>query len=81
MTVARARSGLSEMLNQVAYAKRRVVLTLRGRRLAGVVPVEDLELLERLEDRMDLEAVRAELATVRKRGTVAWTKIKADLGL
>lgn len=61
VTVARAREHLSEMLNQVAYARRRVVLTRRGRRLVGVVPMEDVELLERIEDRLDLEKAREAL--------------------
>jgi hypothetical protein len=43
--------------------------------------MEDLELLERLEDRIDIEAAREALTEVREHGTVSWEKLKSDLGL
>jgi len=45
------------------------------------VPIEDFALLEKLEDRIDLEDARAALAEVRKKGTIPWEKIKSELGL
>ena len=45
-----------------------------------MVPIEDLELLEQLEDRLDLEAARAALAEAKIKGTSPWEKIKAVLG-
>ena len=34
-----------------------------------------------LEERIDLEEARTALADAKKKGTVSWKKIKADLGL
>ncbi len=49
-----------------------------GKELAAVVPIEDVKLLEELEDRLDLEVAREAL---KEEGTIAWEKVKAELGL
>lgn len=46
-----------------------------------MVPIEDLEFLEELEERIDLEDARAALDNVKNEGTVSWEKIKAELDL
>ena len=66
---------------EASFGKERIVLTRRGRDLAALVPIEDLELLEQLEDRLDLDAARAALQDAAANGTVVWDKIKADLAL
>jgi hypothetical protein len=45
-----------------------------------IVPIENLELLEELENRIDLDDARAALAEVETEGTVSWEKIKSQLG-
>ena len=57
-----ARDSFSEVINRAAYGKERVVLTRRGKPLVAVVPIEDVELLERLEDEYDSALVRERLA-------------------
>lgn len=81
LRASKARKDFSDTINRVAYSGERIVLERHGKPVVAIVPVADLELLEKLEDRMDLEAARAALADVKKHGTVPWEKIKADLGL
>jgi prevent-host-death family protein len=82
VAITSARDELAELANRVAYAHARVVLTRRGRRIAALVPVGDLELLEMLEDRVDLAQARAALANARNRGErIGWEELKAELGL
>ena len=76
-----ARRTLADVVNRVAYAKERISLGRRGRAVAAIVPVEDLELLEKLEDRIDIEAARKALAQARGKKLIPWNKIKARLGL
>ena len=71
----------STTVNRVAFGGERVVLTRHGRRVAAVVPIADLELLEQLEDAADLDDVRAALADPANRERVAWDDLKAQLGL
>ena len=47
LSSAELRAHLAEVLDRVALGKERVLLTRRGRRVAAVVPVEELEALER----------------------------------
>jgi len=46
-----------------------------------MVPVEDVELLRDLEDRMDLGDARAAIAEAEKKGTKPWSMLKKELGL
>jgi len=74
-----ARDDFAETINQVAYGGQRIVLHRRGRNVVAIVPMADLELLEAMEDRMDLEAARKAL---KERGrSTPLKKIKAELGL
>jgi prevent-host-death family protein len=81
ISTVKARDQFSDIINRAAFGRERVVLTRRGKALAAVVPIEDVRLLEELEDRLDLEDARAALAEAKEGGTIAWEKIKADLGL
>jgi prevent-host-death family protein len=83
MTVStvKAREQLSTVINRAAFGKERVVLTRRGKEIVAVVPIEDLRFLEELEKRIDLDDARAALTEAKKKGTISWERIKADLGL
>jgi len=72
------RSDLAETLNRVAYQGERVVVERRGKGVAALVPVEDLELLLGLEDRIDLASARKAL---KEPGRIPWERVKKDLGL
>jgi prevent-host-death family protein len=76
-----ARENIAEILNRVAYAKDRVRVTRRGKEVAAVVPIEDLELIERLEDEIDIREAKKALADARKHGTIPWNTVKKELGL
>jgi prevent-host-death family protein len=76
-----ARENLAEVINRVTYAKDRVRITRRGKQVAAMVPIEDLELLERLEDEIDIREAKKALADARKHGTIPWETAKKELGL
>jgi antitoxin Phd len=78
ITAVDARQQFADIVNRSAYAKERIVLTRRGKDLVAVVPIEDLELLEEIEDHIDLETARKAL---KESGSVPWEKVKAELGL
>ncbi|MBA3343184.1 MAG: type II toxin-antitoxin system Phd/YefM family antitoxin [Gemmatimonadaceae bacterium] len=74
-----ARLQFADVINKVAFGGERFVLHRHGKDVAAIVPVEDLQLLENLEDRMDLELARAALKE--KAPRIAWTRLKQELGL
>jgi prevent-host-death family protein len=75
------RENLSEAVNRAAFGKERIVLTRRGRKLAGIVPYEDVELLEALEDKKDIEDAKKALKEAAKKGTISIERLKKELGL
>ena len=76
-----ARENFAEVINRVAYAKDRVRITRRGKQVAAMVPIEDLELIERLEDEIDTREAKKALADAHKHGTIPWEEAKKELGL
>ena len=60
--ISEARGSFSTTVNRAAFGGERVVLTRHGKRIAAVVPIADLELLESLADAVDLDEARAALA-------------------
>jgi prevent-host-death family protein len=78
VSTTRAREALSDVINRVVYQGERIVLERHGKDVVAVVPVADLELLEQLEDRMDLEEARKRL---KDPGRIPWKEIKKRLGL
>lgn len=55
ISTAQARNHFSDVINRAAYGKERIRLTRRGKDIVGIVPVEDVDLLERLEDELDIK--------------------------
>ena len=76
-----ARDNLADVLNRVAYGKDRVLITRRGKDLVALVPIEDLALIERLEDEIDVREAKKALADARKHGTISWEQARKELGL
>ena len=56
--MAEVRQNLSEVVSRAAFGGERIVIGRRERDLAAIVSMTDLELLERLEDRIDLREAR-----------------------
>jgi prevent-host-death family protein len=83
LSAGKARQDFAETVNRVAYGGERIVVQRRGRKLAALIPLEDLALLEELEDRQDAEAARRALANAKAKGEmpIPWKQAKKKLGL
>ena len=77
LPISSAREHLADLGNRVSLRGERIIIERRGKDLFAFVPVEDLELLERLEDEMDLETIRERL----DEPTRPFAEIKKELGL
>ena len=81
LPVSVARSRLDDVVDDARASHEPVFLTRRGRRVAAVIDVEDLErLTQAAEDLADLEAADAARAEVSEHGTIPWEEVKAGLG-
>ncbi len=68
VSAVQVRKRLAEVIDRAAFGKERVILARRGKAVAAIVSLEDVELLEALEDKMDLENARAALMEGEKEG-------------
>jgi antitoxin (DNA-binding transcriptional repressor) of toxin-antitoxin stability system len=75
----KAREEFADAINRAAFGNERVVLRRRGRAIAAVVPIDDLQLLEGLDDQGDLVDARAALAEANKKGAKSLEVILQDL--
>lgn len=78
LTASSVRDAFAATLDRVAEGGERIVLDRRGKSVAALVPIEDLELLRELEDRIDNEAAAK---AGEERGRIAWSALKRDLDL
>jgi prevent-host-death family protein len=79
IAASEAREKFATILNEVAFGGERVLLHRHGKDVAAVVPIEDLELLEALEDKMDLDTARKALAE--KGSRVKWDELRKEMSL
>jgi prevent-host-death family protein len=81
MAASAAREEFAEVLNRVAYGKERIVLYRHGKPLVAMIPVEDLQLLERLieeeEDRIDVEEAQRILVDPTEE-EIPWEQVKRE---
>jgi prevent-host-death family protein len=78
LTASEARQNFSDILSRAEYRGERVIVHRGKKAVAAVVPIEDVELLERLEDEIDVAAARKALKDPR---TISWETIKKRLKL
>ena len=81
VSVADARSDLADLLNRVAYGKERLVITRHGRELAALVPIEDLQLVNRLRRFVARKDVARALAELDAGKAPSWERLREELGL
>ncbi len=77
LPITLVRDALGDLSSRVALLGERIMIERRGKPLCALVSAEDLELLELLEDKMDLDAIRA----ARNEPSKSWPKVKKALGL
>lgn len=81
VTVSEARQSFADLVNRVAYRKERVLVTRHGRPIAAIVPMEQVEFLERAEDEYDLRMAEEARRELDHTPAIPWEQVKRDLGL
>ena len=78
VSASKARDEFAEIINRVAYGGETVLVHRRKKPVAAIIPIDDPELLERIEEELDIRAARR---ARKEKGSIPWEKIKKDLGL
>jgi prevent-host-death family protein len=73
-----AREKFADIVNRVEYRGERVIVRRHNRDVAAVIPIEDLELLRRVEDRMDIKDALKALKEPRGKTS---KQLRIELGL
>jgi prevent-host-death family protein len=72
------RQVVADAVNTVASTGERIAIKRHGKRVAVMVPVGDLELLEAMDDRVDLVLAKK---AIKEKGRLPWAQVKKYLGL
>lgn len=78
VSIVYVRKNFAEVINTATYRKERFVLMRHNKPVVAIVPMEDYELLEALEDRIDIDDARAVLKDP-GREFLDWDKVKGEL--
>ncbi|MEN8219943.1 MAG: hypothetical protein ABFS56_27060 [Pseudomonadota bacterium] len=73
-----AQATLTELLDQVASEKERMTLTYKKNGFLAVVPIEDVDMIEQLEDCIDNADADDAL---KEEGSIPWGQVKKELEL
>ncbi|HNT87045.1 MAG TPA: type II toxin-antitoxin system prevent-host-death family antitoxin [Candidatus Hydrogenedentes bacterium] len=83
VTASELRKSAADVVNQVAYRGERVVVRRRGKDVAALVSMEDLQLLESIEDARDARAAERALCDFERSGATATSleEVARELGV
>ena len=79
VSTAEARKKFSEIVNKVAYGKEPIVLTRRGEEIAALISMEELEFLQLIEERIDIDDAKKALEEPGE--NISAEKLWKELGL
>ena len=63
----------------MAYRSERVLVTRRGKPIAAIIPMEQVEFLERAEDEYDLRMADEALKELEHTPAIHWEQVEAEL--
>jgi prevent-host-death family protein len=79
VSVSEARETFADIVNRVAYRNERVLVTRRGKPIAAIIPMEQVEFLERAEDEYDLRMADEALKELEHTPAIHWEQVEAEL--
>lgn len=80
VSTADAKEEFAELINRVSHYKERIILTRRGHDVAVIVPIEDLLILQKAQNKNELEEASAALQEARSKGTFSIDDLKDEIG-
>lgn len=81
LSASEVRERFADIYNQVAFTGERILVERHKKAGVAIVPAEDLELLERLTDHIDVKDALAALKEAEEAGTVTLEDFRKELGI
>lgn len=81
VSVSNARREMSNLVNRVAYGKERIYFTSHDKKIVALVPIEDVEMLEAMENEEDIREAELALKEIEKKGSIPLDEMKRRVGL
>ncbi|MBN1393290.1 MAG: type II toxin-antitoxin system Phd/YefM family antitoxin [Sedimentisphaerales bacterium] len=78
VSMTKARQDFTDIANRVMYGGQRICIEKNNKPAVAVVPIEDLELIESIEDKIDVEAA---LKALKEPGFITLKALKKKLGI
>jgi len=75
---AKARKSFSDLLNESGFGGKRIVVTRKGKAVAAMVSIKDLEVIQALEDQKDLTEAQRILSDPDSE-FIPWDEAKKEL--
>lgn len=75
---AKARRSFSDLLNETGFGGHRTVITRKGKAVAAMVPLDDLEAIQALEDQKDVTETQRILSD-KESEFIPWEQAKKEL--
>ena len=72
---------IESVIDKIAIEKERIILQKEGKSVAALVPIEELEILQELDDLEDQLDIKAAVEAMKEPGIVSWEDFKLQLGL
>ncbi|MDF5710309.1 MAG: type II toxin-antitoxin system Phd/YefM family antitoxin [Nostoc sp. S4] len=72
---------LQAVIDNVALEGKRIIIQKQGKSMAAIVPIEELEILQELEELEDEFDLKAAQEAMKEPGIVPWEELKLELGL
>ncbi len=76
-----ARQNFTHVGEEVAFHQERYLVTKNGRDFFAIVPLNDLQMLEELENQEDIAIAKKEKEYIKKHGTISWKEMEKRLGI
>ncbi len=76
-----AKEQFTDLVNRVAHSKERIILTRRGKEIAAIIPLEDLNLIQDSQNKHDLHEAIDALKEARNIGTISLEQLKEEINI
>lgn len=76
ISASKVRSDFADIINRVAFGEERILILRRGKEIGALIPLADLEILEKIEDKIDIEEARKAIEESEREGFISLEEFK-----